>query len=91
MSSPFEQAWLLLKDIGEMAMQNNYPQDPPGMYPQGYPGMSQRIMPQQGPASSEFVPEEHMQELRDAMLQQQIIQHSPSLFKWSHLITLLVE
>ena len=55
---------MLLKDIGQMAMQNNYPQDPPGM--------SQSVM--QGPASSEFVPEQHMQELRNAMLQQQNLQ-----------------
>jgi len=31
MASPFEQAWVLLKNEGEMPMQNNYPQDPPGM------------------------------------------------------------
>ena len=49
-----------------MAMQNNYPQDPPGM--------SQPVMPQQVPASSDFVPEPHMQALRDAMLQQQNLQ-----------------
>ena len=33
MSGPFEQAWMLLKNEGEMPMQNNYPQDPPGMRP----------------------------------------------------------
>tara|TARA_Y100001973_G_C5201660_1_gene338198 strand:- start:1659 stop:2048 length:390 start_codon:yes stop_codon:yes gene_type:complete len=33
MASPFEQAWVLLKNEGEMPMQNNYPQDPPGMRP----------------------------------------------------------
>ncbi|MDB4345502.1 hypothetical protein OAA43_00340 [bacterium] len=33
MASPFEHAWMLLKNEGEMPMQNNYPQDPPGMQP----------------------------------------------------------
>jgi len=48
MASPFEHAWMLLKNEGEMPMQNNYPQDPPGMRPPPVefpPGMESTPVP----------------------------------------------